>query len=89
MLKIGLLFKKFIISQDHMEAMISEGVADDVQRNFYKIYFFEYSFCETLQTLLALWIFLDKITDFKSFSLFKLNYLLFSNLRLVQLKVKR
>ena len=53
MLKIGLVFKKFIISQDHMEAMISEGVADDVQRNFYKIYFFEYSFCETLQTLLA------------------------------------
>ena len=29
------------ISQDHVRAMISEAVADDVQKNFYKIYFFE------------------------------------------------
>ena len=30
-----------VISQDHVRAMISEAVADDVQKNFYKIYFFE------------------------------------------------
>ena len=29
------------ISQDHVQAMISEAIADHVQRNFYKIYFFE------------------------------------------------
>ena len=29
------------ISQDHVQAMISEAVADDVQKNFFKIYFFE------------------------------------------------
>ena len=29
------------ISQDHMQAMISEAVADDVQKMMYKIYFFE------------------------------------------------
>ena len=31
-----------------------------------------YSFCATLQTLLALWIFLDKITVFKSFFLIQM-----------------
>ena len=29
------------ISQDHMQAMISEAVADDGQRIMFKIYFFE------------------------------------------------
>ena len=29
------------ISQDHMQAMISEATADDVQKMMYKIYFFE------------------------------------------------
>ena len=29
------------ISQDHMQAMISEAVADDVQKMMFKIYFFE------------------------------------------------
>ena len=28
------------ISQDHVQATISEAVVDDVQKNFYKIYFF-------------------------------------------------
>ena len=31
----------FRISQDHVPAIISEVVADDVQKNFYKVYFFE------------------------------------------------
>ena len=29
------------ISQHHVRAMISDAVADDVQKNFHKIYFFE------------------------------------------------
>ena len=31
----------FRISQDHVRAMIAEVVPDGVQKNFYKIYFFE------------------------------------------------
>ena len=48
------------ISQDHVWAMISEAVADEVQKELLQnLYFWV--------ILLAFWIFLDKTTVFKSF----------------------
>ena len=47
------------ISQDHVQAMISETVADDVQKNFYKIYFFEWWDIQFLCDFLNVITFLD------------------------------